>query len=69
MLVLTRALLNKEYNLIIVLEDSVSNIYMCNLHAIFLSKITPTYFTEFTKGMFRSLNVRRESGGVILWEK
>jgi hypothetical protein len=41
---------------------------MCSLHVIFLSKITPRYFTLFMKGMFCPFNVR-DSGGLIQWEK
>jgi hypothetical protein len=38
---------------------------MHSLHVIFLSKITPRYFTLFTNGMFSPINVRSESGGLI----
>jgi hypothetical protein len=40
---------------------------MCNLHVIFLSKITPRYFTWFTNGMFRPFSVRRELGSLRWW--
>jgi hypothetical protein len=49
-----------------VLKAFASIVSMCNLHVILLSKITPRYFTLFTKGVFRPFNVRRESSG-ILW--
>jgi hypothetical protein len=38
-----------------------SIVSICSLHVILLSKITPRYFTLFTKGMFRPFNVRREA--------
>jgi hypothetical protein len=64
-LALSRSLLNKEYILMNVLKALASIISMCGLHVIFLSKITPRYFTLFTKGMFRPFNVRKDSGGLI----
>jgi hypothetical protein len=39
-------------------------ISLCGLHVTFLSKITPSYFTLFTNGMFCPLSVRRDSGGL-----
>jgi hypothetical protein len=60
MLALSRSLLNREYNLMNVLKALASIISMCNLHVILLSKITPRYFTLFTTGMFRPLNVTGE---------
>jgi hypothetical protein len=44
MLALNRFLLNREYALINAL---------CDLHVIFLSNITPRYFTLFANGIFR----------------
>jgi hypothetical protein len=58
MLALSRSLKN-------VLKVLASIISMCGLHVIFLSKITPRYFTIFTKGIFHPFNVRRDSGGLI----
>jgi hypothetical protein len=49
MLALKCSLLNREYVLINVLKALVSIVFMCSLHAIFLSNITPRYFTFFTK--------------------
>jgi hypothetical protein len=65
MLALNRSLLNGEYNQMNVRKALASIISMCNFHAILLSKFTPRYFTLFTNGMFHSLNIRRESGGLI----
>jgi hypothetical protein len=65
MLALNRSLLNREYIVMKVLKTLASIICMCNHHVIFLSKITPRYFTLFTNGMFRPFNVRRESGVYI----
>jgi hypothetical protein len=45
------------------------NIYLCGLHVTLLSKITPRYFTTFTKGMFRPCNVRWVPICQHLWEK
>jgi hypothetical protein len=58
MLALSRSLLNIEYILLNVLKALASIISMCNLHVIFLSKITPRYFALFTSGMFCPFNVR-----------
>jgi hypothetical protein len=66
MLTLNRSFLNREYNLMNVLKALASIISICSLDVILLSKITPRYFTLFTKGMFHPFNVRRESGG-LLW--
>jgi hypothetical protein len=65
MLVLSQSLLNREYTPIKVLKALDLIISICGLHVIFLSKITPRYFTLFTNGMFRPFNVRRDSGGLI----
>jgi hypothetical protein len=65
MLALNHPLLNREYVLINALKALVSIVVMCNLHLIFLLNITLRYFTLFTKGMFRSFSVRRDSGGLI----
>jgi hypothetical protein len=61
MLTLNRSLLNWEYNRMKDLKALASIVSVCSLHVILLSKITPRYFTLFTKGMFRPFNVRRES--------
>jgi hypothetical protein len=58
MLVLNRSLLNREYTLINLLKVLASIISTCNSSVTFLSKITPRYFTLFTNGLFRPLNVR-----------
>jgi hypothetical protein len=63
MLALNRLLFNWEYTLINILKALVSIISMCNLHMLFLSKITQRYFTLFTNGMFRPFSVRWDSGG------
>jgi hypothetical protein len=42
---------------------------MCSVHVIFLSKMTPRYFALITKGIFLTLNVRTDSGGLIRSEK
>jgi hypothetical protein len=65
MLVLDHSLLNRGYILINVLKALASIVSMCSLHVIFLSKVTPKYFTLFTNGMFRPFNMRRESGGLV----
>jgi hypothetical protein len=57
MLALNRLLLNREYILMNVLKALASIVSMRNLHVIFLSKITPRYFTLFTNGIFRPFNV------------
>jgi hypothetical protein len=64
MLARNRSLLNREYALINVLKTLASIISICDLYVIFLSKITPRYFTVFTNGMFCPFNVR-DSGGLI----
>jgi D-alanyl-lipoteichoic acid acyltransferase DltB (MBOAT superfamily) len=46
MLALNRSLLNREYTLIHVLKALASIISMCNLHVIFLSKITPRFYWQ-----------------------
>jgi hypothetical protein len=66
MLALKCSLLNREYVLINAVKALVSVVFMCSLHVIFLSNITPRYFTLFTKGMFCPFNVRRDSGSLIL---
>jgi hypothetical protein len=65
MLALNRSLLNREYVLIKAVKAFTSVVFKCYLHVIFLSNITPRYFTLFTKGMFRSFSVRRDSGNLI----
>jgi hypothetical protein len=65
MLVLNRLLLNRVYVVINALNALASIIFMCDLHVIFLSNITPGYFTLFTNGIFRLFRVRRDSGGLI----
>jgi hypothetical protein len=52
MLALKCSVLNREYVLINALKSLVSIVFMCSLHVIFLSNITPRYFTLFTKSMF-----------------
>jgi hypothetical protein len=64
MLALKRSLLDSEYMLMNVQKALASIISMCNLHVILLSKNTPRYFTLFTNGIFRPINVRRESDEV-----
>jgi hypothetical protein len=39
-----------------------SIVSMCELRTVFLSNITPRYFTLFANVIFRPFNVRRESG-------
>jgi hypothetical protein len=63
MLGLNCSLLNREYNLMNVLNSLASIFSMCNLHVILSSKIR--YFTLFTNGMFRPFNVRRKSDGLV----
>jgi hypothetical protein len=65
MLALNRSLFNREYILMNVLKALASVVSMCNLNVIFLSKMTPIYFTLFKNGMFRLFNVRGESGGLV----
>jgi hypothetical protein len=69
MLALNRSLLNREYNLMNVLKILASIFYMCNLHVILLSKITPNFLSLFTNGMFRPFNVRRVLGCLLWLEK
>jgi hypothetical protein len=57
MLALNSSLLNREYILINVLKALASIISMCNLHVIFLSKITPRYLALFTNGILIPFNV------------
>jgi hypothetical protein len=57
---LYRSLLNRGYILMNVLKALASTISMCSLHIIFLSKITPRYFTLFTNGISHPFNVRKE---------
>jgi hypothetical protein len=65
MLMLNHSLLNREYVLINALKALASIIFMCSLHVIFLSNITPRYFTLFTKGIFCPFSVRGDSGSLI----
>jgi hypothetical protein len=65
MLVLNRLLLNREYVVIKALKAFASISSMCGLHVIFVSNITPRYFTLFTNGKFSPFSIRRDSGGVI----
>jgi hypothetical protein len=58
MLALHCSHLNREYVLINALKALVSTVFMCNLHVVFLSNITPRYFTLFAKGIFRPFSVR-----------
>jgi hypothetical protein len=50
-LVLNRSVLNREHSLMNVLKALALIVPMCSLHIIFLSKVTPRYFTLFTNGM------------------
>jgi hypothetical protein len=59
MLALNRSLLNREYTLINVLKALASIICMCNLHVIFLSKITPRYLMLFTNGISFPFNSKQ----------
>jgi hypothetical protein len=52
MLALNRSLLNREYVLMNVLKAFASIISTYNLHIIFLSKITPSYFAIFKNDIF-----------------
>jgi hypothetical protein len=52
MFALKCSLLNREYVLINALKALVSIVFICSLNVIFLSNITPRYFTLFTNGMF-----------------
>jgi hypothetical protein len=59
MLALNHTVLNREFTLISVLKKVLASVIsICNLTVNFLSKITPRYFTQFTKGMFHPFNVR-----------
>jgi hypothetical protein len=42
------------------------NLFICSPQVIFLSNITPRYFTLFTNGMVCPFIVRKDSGGLIL---
>jgi hypothetical protein len=64
MLVLNRSLMNRGYILMNVLKALTSIVSMCSLHVMFLSKMTPRYFTLFTNGISHPFNVRRKSGGL-----
>jgi hypothetical protein len=50
MFMLNRSLLNRGYVLMTVLRALATVVSVYSLHVIFLSKITPTYFTLFTNG-------------------
>jgi hypothetical protein len=65
MLGLHRSLLNRESVLVNALKALASIVFMCSLHVIFLSNITPRYFTLLTKEMFCPFSVRRDSDGLI----
>jgi hypothetical protein len=41
---------------------------VCIFHVIFLSKITPGYFTWFAEGMCLPVNVRKVLTGVRRWD-
>jgi hypothetical protein len=58
MLALNRPLLN-WYVLINALKALDSIVFMCSLHVIFLSNITPRYFRLFTKWMLRLFSVKK----------
>jgi hypothetical protein len=58
MLVFNRLLLNRVYVVINALKALASVISICDLHVIFLSNITPRYFTVFTNGIFRPFSVK-----------
>jgi hypothetical protein len=62
MLVLNCLFLKSEYVVINALKALPSIISMSDLHVIFLSNITPRYFTLFTNGIFRPFSVWRDSG-------
>jgi hypothetical protein len=47
--------------LINILKAVVAIVSICNPRVIFLSKITPRYFTWFTKETCRPFNVRKAS--------
>jgi hypothetical protein len=52
MLVLKRSLLNRKVFLINVLKALVSIIFICSLHVILLSKITPTFLHDRQREYF-----------------
>jgi hypothetical protein len=52
MLAISRSRLNREYVLMNVLKALASIISMCNLHVIFISKITPRYFAIYKWNVF-----------------
>jgi hypothetical protein len=56
MLVLNLSLLNRDYILTIVLKALALIVSMYSRHVLFLSKITPRYFTLLTNGMSRPFN-------------
>jgi hypothetical protein len=68
MLAFSHSFLKREYNLMNVRNALTSIFSMCNLHAIFLSKITPRYFTLFANGVLHPFNIR-DWGGALRWEK
>jgi hypothetical protein len=47
----------------------VAIVSVCIFHVIFLSKITPGYFTWSVKGMCLPFNVRKVSTGAHRWDK
>jgi hypothetical protein len=63
MLVLNRSLLNKEYNLINVLQALVTTISACSLHVFFFSKITQKYFTVLASCVFPLILMRKPRVG------
>jgi hypothetical protein len=52
-----------------VLKALVAIVSVCILHELLSWKITPGYFTWFTKGMFRPFNVTWASTSFCRWEK
>jgi hypothetical protein len=64
MLARNHSLLNREYGLINALKALASIEFVYDLHAVFLSNITPRYFTLFTNGIFHPFNVRRYSSEI-----
>jgi hypothetical protein len=48
-----------------VLKALTSMVSMRNYHLIFLSEITPSYFTLLTNGMLHPFKVRSDSDGLI----
>jgi hypothetical protein len=72
MLVLNRLLLNRENVVINALKALASIISICDLHVIFLSNITPRYFTLFAQSQSQShFTAHSQSLGLgvepILW--